>query len=316
MKLKDCCRNKKSRRPDIDSEGVWVPKLLTSDSLLTSTYDKSFIGDVKHATTSVNIHVNCVSQKENRWLVMDSMSRAFLTSRHEFFYMADKRLRNTIYHRWLKYIHPSYSPSNAAWSLAITILFIPSIACMTLLPLTGSASFKRVGKIVGATCHERPYLSLSQPQRPGSPPSLQSFSHNSSISSCVSAAIKKRNCFGKFELRSAIECNELHPVQLKGHGHYRSRWLGSALAVVGNSVDFGVLKNGDVEICCFFCLIVKPEEWLDLLHDVRRRQVFVEWKEEKKGNGCQRKIGGEPIVAGVYCCRNQWVGAEVDPLPT
>ena len=39
----------------------------------------------------------------------------------------------------------------------------------------------------GTICHERPYLSLSQPHCPGSPPSLVSFSQKWSISSCPTA---------------------------------------------------------------------------------------------------------------------------------
>src|SRR5215213_589339 len=38
---------------------------------------------------------------------------------------------------------------------------------------------------VGIICHERPYLSLSQPQLPSSPPSAVNLFHNSSTSSCV-----------------------------------------------------------------------------------------------------------------------------------
>jgi hypothetical protein len=37
----------------------------------------------------------------------------------------------------------------------------------------------------GMICHERPYLSLSQPQRSVEPPA-DNFSHGSSTSACVS----------------------------------------------------------------------------------------------------------------------------------
>src|SRR6266567_2999504 len=70
---------------------------------------------------------------------------------------------------------------------------------MTLLDFSASLSCNILPKTEGMTCHDRPYLSLSQPHRFFSPPS-ESFSHNSSTSCCVSQftkndmACEKVNC--------------------------------------------------------------------------------------------------------------------------
>src|ERR1035437_5174321 len=84
-------------------------------------------------------------------------------------------------------VHPVHqSPSFAARRAAISILLIPSIACMTLLALSASGSPRSSFRMGGTICHDRPYLSLSQPHRPGSPP-LVSLSHRWSISSWPTA---------------------------------------------------------------------------------------------------------------------------------
>src|SRR5437899_12925205 len=60
---------------------------------------------------------------------------------------------------------------------------------MTLSDYRASLSCNISPKTVGTICHDRPYLSLSQPHCPCSPPS-ESFSHSSSTSSCVSQFTK------------------------------------------------------------------------------------------------------------------------------
>src|SRR5437867_11296697 len=55
---------------------------------------------------------------------------------------------------------------------------------MTRPALLGSLSRSITPKIVGLICHDKPYLSLSQPHAPSSPPSV-SFFQSSSTSSCV-----------------------------------------------------------------------------------------------------------------------------------
>src|SRR5262245_46135413 len=62
-------------------------------------------------------------------------------------------------------------------------LSILSIASMTFFDFLPSLLPSNSPKTVGTICHDRPYLSLSQPQRDFCPPS-ESFSHNSSTSSC------------------------------------------------------------------------------------------------------------------------------------
>src|SRR5262245_51050098 len=56
---------------------------------------------------------------------------------------------------------------------------------MTLFAFTGSLSCNSLTKTVGTICHDKPYLSFSQPHMLSSPPSV-SLSQNSSTSSCVS----------------------------------------------------------------------------------------------------------------------------------
>src|SRR4249920_2786941 len=56
---------------------------------------------------------------------------------------------------------------------------------MTLFDFLASLSCNSSTKAVGTTCHDRPYLSLSQPHLDLFPPS-ESFSHSSSTSCCVS----------------------------------------------------------------------------------------------------------------------------------
>src|SRR4051812_11260333 len=56
---------------------------------------------------------------------------------------------------------------------------------MTLFDFSGSLSCSIWSRADGTTCHERPYLSFSQPHLDFSPPS-ESFCQNQSTSSCVS----------------------------------------------------------------------------------------------------------------------------------
>src|SRR6266568_8365521 len=55
---------------------------------------------------------------------------------------------------------------------------------MTLCPFSGSGSVSISSSTIGTTCHDRPYLSFSQPHCPPSPP-MDSLSQTSSTSSCV-----------------------------------------------------------------------------------------------------------------------------------
>src|SRR5436309_3110402 len=57
----------------------------------------------------------------------------------------------------------------------MSIFFILSIACMTLFDFSGSGSLSISPKIVGLNCHDKPYLSLSQPHGPCSPLCFQSI---------------------------------------------------------------------------------------------------------------------------------------------
>src|SRR3981081_2662486 len=72
----------------------------------------------------------------------------------------------------------------------MSIFFILNIASMTLFDFAGSASPSICPRTVGLICHDKPYLSLSQPQGPCSPPA-ESFSQNVSTSSCVLQSTEK-----------------------------------------------------------------------------------------------------------------------------
>src|SRR5215510_434494 len=75
--------------------------------------------------------------------------------------------------------------ARARFRAAMSILRICSIERMTRCAVSAFPSISISGSAFGMTCHERPNLSLSQPQGPSSPPfasSLQKWS----ISCCVS----------------------------------------------------------------------------------------------------------------------------------
>jgi hypothetical protein len=60
-----------------------------------------------------------------------------------------------------------------------------NIACSTRFAFAASSSCSIAPKTRGTTCRDRANLSVTQPQRFGSPPS-HSLPHGSSTSSCVS----------------------------------------------------------------------------------------------------------------------------------
>src|SRR5574341_399094 len=62
--------------------------------------------------------------------------------------------------------------------------------CMKRLEFCGSESCGISPRMVGFTCHDRPYLSFCQPQVPSWPPA-ESFSQNSSTSACVLQSTEK-----------------------------------------------------------------------------------------------------------------------------
>src|ERR1700686_1138175 len=63
------------------------------------------------------------------------------------------------------------------------------MACMTLFAFLASLSCNNLPRIEGMICHDRPYLSFSQPHLSFFPP-FESFSHSSSTSCCVSQYTK------------------------------------------------------------------------------------------------------------------------------
>src|SRR5688572_29445484 len=77
-----------------------------------------------------------------------------------------------------------YYDSHACFSVLMSSLSILSIASMTFFDFLASLLPSNSLKTVGTICQDKPYLSLSQPHRDSCPPA-ESFSHNSSTSSCV-----------------------------------------------------------------------------------------------------------------------------------
>ncbi len=70
----------------------------------------------------------------------------------------------------------AYSPSCARCSAAMSNLVIFRKAWVTRARASGSSSAIISSMAAGTTCHERPYLSFSQPHWPSSPPPAVSFS--------------------------------------------------------------------------------------------------------------------------------------------
>src|SRR4030095_10980527 len=77
-----------------------------------------------------------------------------------------------------------YDDSYAGFSVLRSRSSILSIASMTFFDFLASLLPSNSLKTVGTICHDNPYLSLRQPHRDFCPPA-ESFSHNSSTSSCV-----------------------------------------------------------------------------------------------------------------------------------
>src|SRR6202521_6202292 len=79
---------------------------------------------------------------------------------------------------------------------------------MTRFAFSASLSCNILPRTEGTICHDRPYLSFSQPHRWFSPPS-ESFSHSSSTSCCVSQFTKndiageKVNCGPPFRPKNS-----------------------------------------------------------------------------------------------------------------
>src|SRR5712671_6347175 len=82
------------------------------------------------------------------------------------------------------------------------------MACITRFDFAASVSPSSLPRMEGTTCHDRPYLSLSQPHRSFLPPS-ESLSHSWSTSCCVSQLTKNEmagvnvNCGAPFSAKKS-----------------------------------------------------------------------------------------------------------------
>src|SRR3977135_2062986 len=103
-------------------------------------------------------------------------------------------------------LHPL--PWCARRSAAMSSFLLCSSACLARCDRALSLSPSSSGRTVGTSCHDRPYRSLSQPQRSSLPPA-DSIPHSASISACVSQfttneiASENLNCGPPF---SAVNC--------------------------------------------------------------------------------------------------------------
>src|SRR5260221_12120254 len=96
--------------------------------------------------------------------------------RHPGFMMAPApRLVSQLYNYLWKREH-THSCSAASFNFATSSFFICINAFMTRSDFFGSPLCRSSGRIFGTTCHDKPYLSLSQPHWTSWPPSAVSFS--------------------------------------------------------------------------------------------------------------------------------------------
>src|SRR6185437_7234992 len=91
------------------------------------------------------------------------------------------------------------------------------MAFRTRVDFAGSLSCNILPRIEGMICQDRPYLSLSQPHLPFSPPS-ESFSHSSSTSSCVSQLTKSEMAGVKVKCGPPLNAKNSCPSSWKANG--------------------------------------------------------------------------------------------------
>src|SRR4029434_2884604 len=77
--------------------------------------------------------------------------------------------------------------------------------------------------------------------------------------------------------RTTVQRGELLAVELKRYGHDRSLRTRSCITIPSGVQNLRVFENGDIEIRCFFRVIVKPQEggnflraWLSAFVSCRR----------------------------------------------
>src|SRR2546430_14536469 len=104
----------------------------------------------------------------------------------------------------------------------MSIFFILSIAAMTLPAFLGSLSASISLRMVGVICHDRPYLSLSQPHTLSSPPSESFFPEHVHFFLRL-AADSKRDGLCEFELGTTVQRYKFLSIDLELHGHHSPR---------------------------------------------------------------------------------------------
>src|SRR5205809_556744 len=146
----------------------------------------------------------------------------------------------------------------------MSIFFICSIACIALFAFTGSLSPSSLPRIVGIICHDRPYLSCSQPHWSSRPPA-DSFFHSSSTSCCVSQFTNKEIACVNLKWGPPFSA-ELLTLERKRTPHHRALGPGPRVAVARHASDLRVLEDRHVEVHRLFGVVVEPQERHDLLH--------------------------------------------------
>ena len=80
----------------------------------------------------------------------------------------------------------------------------------------------------------------------------------------------ERDRFIEFELRSAVQSDELLAFELELNRQHRSRRpparFGRLLIVAEDSPDLRVLEDRRVKLHRFFGLLIEPQKWSDFLH--------------------------------------------------
>ena len=104
----------------------------------------------------------------------------------------------------------------------MSIFFISSITAMTRCAFSVSGSLRSLGSAVGVICHDTPYLSLSQPHGPSSPPSAR-LSQYESTSSLGLAAHLERDSLAEGEVRATVQRDEELTVEFELDRHHGPR---------------------------------------------------------------------------------------------
>ena len=139
---------------------------------------------------------------------------------------------------------------------------------MTRSDFVWSGSVIIFGITAGTTCHDRPYLSFSQPQGPSST-ALRELAPEVIDFGLRLAANLQRDRLAEFEIRTTIQSRECLSLDFEFNNHDRARLfvvnLLSGLGVSADFSDLGILEDRAIEFCRFLGLRVEPQARRDLV---------------------------------------------------